>query len=295
MNYMTKKDGFKNENSIILPLAIQEQIAEDPLTGALYTTDIGYFPYAKCHYRARPEGSPNNILLFCVDGSGTVEIENTAISLSKNHLIIIPANQAHSYYANTNEPWSIYWLHYNGQQAERYTQLLAPRVASININTDQHSELIQIFTSIFIQLELGYSMDVLLHVTSLLHLFFSSIKKTSTQSSSRQENTSHYINDLITYMQKHINQSLSLSVLASTLNISSSHLTHYFKEKTGYAPIDYFIHMKMQKACHRLDTSNDSIKEIAQSLGYNDPYYFSRIFKKTMSLSPRAYRHIEKG
>jgi AraC-like DNA-binding protein len=48
--------------------------------------------------------------------------------------------------------------------------------------------------------------------------------------------------------------------------------------------------MKMQRACHLLDNSDMSIKAVAAALGYSDPLYFSRLFKKTLGLSPRAYR-----
>ena len=48
--------------------------------------------------------------------------------------------------------------------------------------------------------------------------------------------------------------------------------------------------MKMEHACHLLDTSQMSVKEVAASLGYEDQLYFSRVFSKTIGLSPRAYR-----
>ncbi|MCB0166075.1 MAG: helix-turn-helix transcriptional regulator, partial [Anaerolineae bacterium] len=63
-----------------------------------------------------------------------------------------------------------------------------------------------------------------------------------------------------------------------------------FKKKTGYAPIDYFIRLKIQKACELLETTDQQVSEIGHSLGYPDIYYFSRLFKKVVGLSPRQYR-----
>lgn len=295
MRYSNKKDGFKHEKLIVLPEDIRRQIAGDPITSSLYTTDIGYFPKAKDHYRTRPTGSDHHILLFCVDGEGTVIVGKTQIALKKNHLLIIPAGEPHQYYADTYNPWTIYWLHYGGRLATHFTHLLQPEPLAIPIIGDKHSALIQLFTTIFIQLELGYSKDHLIHITGLLHLFFSTILQNSTTGYKGSNKASHYTSDIISYMQDNIHSTLTLKALANNLNLSPSYLTHYFKEKTGYAPIDYFIQMKVQKACHLLDTKDLYIKEIALELGYSDPYYFSRVFKRIMKMSPKAYKEIEKG
>jgi len=48
--------------------------------------------------------------------------------------------------------------------------------------------------------------------------------------------------------------------------------------------------MKIQHACSQLDNSDIAIKDIASGLGYSDPYYFSRLFKKLVGISPKQYR-----
>ena len=60
-------------------------------------------------------------------------------------------------------------------------------------------------------------------------------------------------------------------------------------------PIDYFIHLKMQKACQLLYADGVKIKAVASDLGYDDPYYFSRIFKKYIGTSPEQYRITAKN
>ena len=67
-----------------------------------------------------------------------------------------------------------------------------------------------------------------------------------------------------------------------------------FKQKTGYAPIDYFMQMKIQQACQQLDFSDRSIKDIAMTMGFEDPYYFSKRFKQVIGLPPQRYRLLKK-
>ncbi|MET0377936.1 MAG: helix-turn-helix transcriptional regulator, partial [Spongiibacteraceae bacterium] len=55
-------------------------------------------------------------------------------------------------------------------------------------------------------------------------------------------------------------------------------------------PIHYFIHLKMQRACELLETTEFDVREIAELLGYADPFYFSKLFKRTIGQSPQHFR-----
>ena len=59
--------------------------------------------------------------------------------------------------------------------------------------------------------------------------------------------------------------------------------------------MDYLIQLKMQRACQLLDLSDLRVKEVAAKIGYDDPYYFSRLFSKVMGLCPQTYRNNVKG
>src|ERR1035441_4400068 len=99
----------------------------------------------------------------------------------------------------------------------------------------------------------------------------------------------------IAYMKTHLNQPLTVPHLASIANLSASHYSALFKRQTGYAPIDYFIRLRMHQACQLLDNTDLSVKAVAGYLGYEDPFYFSRIFKALNDLSPTEYRMLHKG
>jgi AraC-like DNA-binding protein len=95
-------------------------------------------------------------------------------------------------------------------------------------------------------------------------------------------------------MQEHIDDNITLTDLCKHFNYSSSRFSSLFKQKTGYAPIDYFIQLKMQKATQQLDFTDRSIKHIAMNMGFDDPYYFSKRFRKIIGMSPKKYRMIKK-
>jgi len=103
------------------------------------------------------------------------------------------------------------------------------------------------------------------------------------------------IDKSIQYMQNKLRNEVTLNELAATAKLSVSHYSLIFKRKTGYSPLDYFIHLRIRNACHLLDFTTMKIKDIATNSGYIDPFYFSRVFSKIMGLSPLSYRRKLKG
>jgi AraC-like DNA-binding protein len=103
----------------------------------------------------------------------------------------------------------------------------------------------------------------------------------------------HKIGHSIEFMRSHLNQPLQVSKLAAVASISSSHFFAMFKRLTGRAPIEFFIGLRMRRACDLLDETSLSVKEVAASLGYDDQFYFSRVFKLATQIPPTQYRVLD--
>jgi transcriptional regulator GlxA family with amidase domain len=98
------------------------------------------------------------------------------------------------------------------------------------------------------------------------------------------------IQQSIAYMMQHLNQPLQVAKLAQTAHISPSHFFVLFKRWAGASPIDYFIRLRMRRAGRLVATTTMSVKEIAAALGYDDRFYFSRVFKSVHGMAPSGYR-----
>lgn len=94
----------------------------------------------------------------------------------------------------------------------------------------------------------------------------------------------------ITYMKEHLDKPLRAATLAAIAKMSLPHYFVIFKRCTGSTPIDYFIKLRMERARELLATTLCSVKEIAGVLGYDDPLYFSRVFKSVNNTTPTQYR-----
>lgn len=92
-------------------------------------------------------------------------------------------------------------------------------------------------------------------------------------------------------MLQHVNEPLRISTLSEVAGVSGSHFFWLFKSATGCSPIRFFIQLRMRRASELLRNRNLTVKETADLLGYDDPYYFSRMFKSVMGVAPRHYRN----
>ena len=114
--------------------------------------------------------------------------------------------------------------------------------------------------------------------------------RTSASPEQAQPEGARKIEQSIHYMMQHLNRPLQVAELAETAHTSESHYFALFKRWVGLSPIDYFIRLRMKQACWLLTGSSMSVKEVAVTLGYDDPFYFSRVFKSINGAAPSAYR-----
>ncbi len=101
---------------------------------------------------------------------------------------------------------------------------------------------------------------------------------------------SQKIQHSIDFMIEHINRPLQVSTLAAQARVSPSHYFALFKKRVGCPPMDYFIRLRMRHASRLLQRTSLSVKEVAAELGYDDPFYFSRVFKSVHDVPPSRYR-----
>lgn len=286
-----KKEGFDGQKAIVIPRKILSLRCEnDAIATALYLTDIGYYPKARFHYRQRPTGADQHILIYCINGEGWANINKTEYIIKAGDFFIVPKHIAHRYSANEKDPWTIYWVHFKGTIADAIIALALNQLGGHKGFVNYDEARIHSFNSMYNQLERGFGIDNLVYVNmnlwQYLATFIFNDKFTAEGKMSKYDTVERSID----FMGKKIEQIINLEEIAKSVNLSPSHFSSLFKKKTGFSPIEYFNQLKIQKACQYLLFSDLRIKEIASNLGIEDPYYFSRLFTKVMGMSPNEYR-----
>ena len=278
---------------IVIPQQVlKKQRQNNALVNNLDMTDLGYYPHASKHHTHRRNGGPENILIYCTEGSGWVRNSTGRHQVNPNDFFILPQHTEHEYGASAQDPWSVYWIRFEGNGLNNLNGLTFAKHCFDPKHFPYKTDAIQLFNEMFTVLEQGYSKQYLVYVNMVLVNFLTLFL--FQHGSVVKKETTHphdiIIQKAIGYMQANLHQRVTNSGLSAAAGCSTSQLSTLFKNSTGYSPINYFNHLKIQKACQHFYATDALVKEIAAQLGYDDPYYFSRLFTKLMGVSPNQYR-----
>lgn len=283
-------EGFKGEKAIVTPYSIRHMQEQNPITRQLFVTHIGYYPDARSHYREREEGCPENVLIYCERGLGWVRLGDERHALGPNNAFILPAGRPHAYGADDTDPWSIYWLHFRGERADMFAGIIGRVIDIGESDRSRYSDRFSLFEEMYQNLETGYSPDNLEYVSFCLMHFLASLKYVNQFREIKKIRGDDLVQSSIIYMKDHLEQTLTLEDIASSVGYSPSHFSALFSKRTSFAPMEYYNSLKIQRACSYLQFSTLKIKEIAFRLGYYDQFHFSKAFRKEMELTPKDYR-----
>lgn len=284
------KEGFIGQKLLIIPNNIISKIRSMPLANFLYVTDIGYFPNAKHHQRQRQKGSNQYILIYCVEGKGWIKIHKKLHHVSPNQFIIIPKDTPHKYGADQDIPWSIYWMHFDGTMAGNMYNKYSNSSPSAAVTVPFIDERLSLFKQIIDILNSGFNEEKIQYASLTSLNFLSTFIFSDLHITTDPQANDSLVDEIIHYLNENIHKSVNTDEIVDKFNYSPSYLFSLFKKKTGYSIIHFFNLMKIQKACEYLTFSDLSVKEICYKMGFQDPLYFSRLFKKYMGVAPTDYR-----
>jgi AraC family transcriptional regulator of arabinose operon len=290
-----KRHGFPGQHHLIVPQEVVRVGRRHPLLATLLPTAAGYFPHAAGHYVVRPEGVPEVIIILCLSGRGWVEVDGARQSMGEGETVFIPAQVAHAYGAENDDPWSIVWAHAQGNDLAVFMRELGigSRRRKLRLPADALERLG--FHRVYQLMEEGYSLPLLIASSSALRLVLGEMLRAKLAPRAPQGTDPDPLQRATEWMRQNIGARVTLSQLAHEAGASVSYLSALFRSKAGYPPMDYFSRLKIRQACRLLDTTTSRVKVIGAEIGYPDPYYFSRLFRHIMGMSPRAYRAVPKG
>lgn len=256
----------------------------------------GYGPMIRDHY----------LIHFIKAGKGGLHLRKMVYTVPAGSCFLIYPHQIAYYEADAAEPWEYYWLGFCGFNAEKVLKAIG----------FSHNKFIlpfksgKIYDKIAQIIEAGFEHQAddianYLHlgglVREILYWLLADTRsfKGTAHIESREDTSGvfgkgnygdQYVNIVSKIIQTSYPQSIRVDKIAEKLSINRSYLSSIFKKYTGKSIKQYLTSYRIEQSLVLLRSQRRPIADIANSVGFDDPLYFSRVFKKQMNCSPSEYR-----
>jgi len=221
--------------------------------------------------------------------AGTDDLTNT-FEISAGQGFLLFPGQISTYIADARYPWTYCWIEFDGLQVkealDRTTMTMDEPVYRPH-TPDQRDAMVQ-----EMQYMVMHMKEPTLHLIGHLFLFLNALVESTRrwQPQKSAKMADFYIREAITYIEQNYTRDFSIEDIAATLGIDRGYFGKLFKRATGQSPQQFLIHYRLIKAANLLKTTELSIREVANSVGYENQLHFSRAFRKMYEVSPREYK-----
>lgn len=250
----------------------------------------GYQKYiTRSSQRLREEGRLDFQMIYIIKGKGSFRVAQNIFEVQEGNIVIYHPGEIQQYTYCSQDKAEVYWIHFTGYGAEEFLQkagLWHKPIYTIGIDTT----IIELYKKIIYELQLKRPLYELTANTACLELVALMGRKNLEVKNSFQ-GKDEKIYRVIEELHSSYNIKWSVTELSNMCNLSPFQFIRNFKAHTGMTPIDYLIKIRIDKAKEFLLNSSLSIHEISEVLGYENAFYFSRIFKRKEGISPEKYRN----
>lgn len=283
--------GFTGQHLSVLPGPVTEAALRTPILSHLLVTDCGYYPKAHNHGFTRPAGAPQTIVIICAAGRGTCTIAGTVHSVSGGEILVIPAGTPHAYAAISDDPWTIWWMHVAGDLVPETVEAGGFSATSPLARLNDLSTCTALMRDIIDVHEHAQTRPALIAATGTAWRLLALLASRDAVI----DVGSNPLAGVLAFLEEHPSSHLTLTEMADLAALSPSRFSALFRQSTGMSPVRYQVGQRMRRARELLDLTSTPIAKIAELLGYDDSFYFSRQFSKEHGMSPREYRRHGKG
>ena len=242
--------------------------------------------------------------LFVLSGKGQYIIDGEIIDVKEGDLLIHNPGVMHQCVLSEkgNQSLTEFYIGFSKFKLENYewntidigtkgnvlhtTGETRREIFKLCIAMEAEREVFQIGRYVIIK---AYLMQFL---TLVLREIATPMKKASETYAFDSINKKYVVNKIVNYFADHYSEKISLDQIAENLYLSQYYISRIFKSEIGESPIGYLINIRLEKAKELLDSDESlSVQQVATNVGYEDAFYFSRLFKKKYGVSPSIYKN----
>lgn len=242
-----------------------------------------------------PEGRNDYQLLYIASGKGYFYFKGSenATVVTKGNMVLFRPKEPQVYYYYAVDKTEVYWVHFTGWKVEEYLDRYElPKEENVfftGVSPDYPWIYNQIIRELQLQRENYEDMIRLFlrHIFLTINRYIKEGKQTKNDTINDIERAVHYFNE-------NYSKPISIEQYASEHLMSVNWFIHNFKNVMKIPPMQYIVSLRIAAAKGYLENSNKNITEIANTVGYDNALYFSRLFKKYTGMTPSEYRERSK-
>jgi len=228
-------------------------------------------------------------LAYITQGQGEFEsasVRRTVVDAG-TVLLLLPG-EWHRYRAGAKVCWSYYWVHFGGGYLDRLVERGVLRADRPLFRTGLQQNLLRSYASLVERARAEPPGFQQMMCGNILEILGAALACDGVQTESERLGT--LVRQATVLLEQRMAEDVDLRELAASLQVSYDGFRHAFKRHTGLAPHQYLLQLRIQRARELLYGTEMTVRQIAASLGFVDPYYFSRAFRKMTGRSPNRWR-----
>ncbi len=240
---------------------------------------------------------PFTELFYVIDGKGEFNIQGQRFPVKANDFVIINPQVEHTELSSPDEPLEYIVLGINGLSFSNLTPVSEGGHPFSFFNLRDEQKDILRYLNAMVQEATSQSMSYELVCHNLLEILLIKILRHQhfDLEVSKQSKATKDISFIKHYLETYYHESIQLEDLASMTHLSRFYISHSFKKEIGMSPMEYLIAIRIKESKILLRTTNYSISQVADIVGFTTPTYFSKQFRKSTGISPTDYREQFQG
>ena len=240
---------------------------------------------------------PFTELFYVVDGKGEFNIQGQRFPVKANDFVIINPQVEHTELSSPDESLEYIVLGINGLSFSNLTPVSEGGHPFSFFNLRDEQKDILRYLNAMVQEATSQSMSYELVCHNLLEILLIKILRHQhfDLEVGKQSKATKDISFIKHYLETYYHESIQLEDLASMTHLSRFYISHSFKKEIGMSPMEYLIAIRIKESKILLRTTNYSISQVADIVGFTTPTYFSKQFRKSTGISPTDYREQFQG
>lgn len=240
----------------------------------------------------RPRGRLDYQLLYVVSGKAHFYFDDAERIVTAGHMVLFqPRQEQHYEYFGTDKT-EVYWVHFTGSNVKNILRRYDIPLDTPVLYSGASAIYAYLFKEMINELQTcrtGYEELLAMYLRQILILVQRTRQEHRTSINTHIQEEMEYARR---YFNEHYNEQISIEDYAQSRNMSVSWFQRSFKQIVNYSPMQYILTIRMNNAASLLESTDYSMAEISAIVGYDNPLYFSRLFKKQKGVSPSEYRKL---